>query len=48
MSCERPSARIDRNTEEESYTIKDAVVFWMLYMVYAASAAIMAWFLNRH
>jgi hypothetical protein len=27
MNCEKPSARIDRNTEEDPYTIKDAIVF---------------------
>jgi hypothetical protein len=47
MSCERPSARIDRNTEEESYTVKDAILFWVLYIGYATSAAIVIWLLNH-
>jgi hypothetical protein len=47
MPLDKPSARIDRNTEEESYTIKDAIIFWVLYMGYAVSAAIMVWILHR-
>jgi hypothetical protein len=47
MSCERPSARIGHDMEEESYTIKDAIIFWALYMGYAVSAAVMVWILHR-